>query len=61
MGLRMKDFNIFGFTEKSDFLGGVLEKPIYKGEWPKKGGMAWTVCKFKGGGLGKKEGDGWCF
>ena len=24
------------------------EKPIYRGELPKKGGGAWTVCRFKG-------------
>ena len=27
------------FPEKSDFLGGVHEKPIYKGELPKKGDL----------------------
>ena len=38
----MKNFNM-GFNEKSDFKGdgGVHEKPIYRGELPKKvGGMA---------------------
>ena len=27
---------LWWFTEKSDFYGGVHEKPIYKGELPKK-------------------------
>ena len=40
---------------KIRFLGGVHEKPIYRGELPKKG--AWTVCRFKGR-LGTKEGKG---
>ena len=35
-------------------MGGVHEKPIYRG-LPKKWG-AWTVGRFKGG-LGKKEGS----
>ena len=60
MGLMMKKFNIFGVHLKIQFLGGwVNEKPILRGEWPKKGGRAWTICRFRslGGGLGKKEGD----
>ena len=36
---------------KIHFLG--IKKAIYWGELPKKG--AWTVCRFKGGGLGKRE------
>ena len=57
MGLRMKNFNILGFTEKF-FLGGggVHEKPIYMGEMSKGG--AETVFTFKGGGFSKKGGDG---
>ena len=39
----------WGFTEKSNFLGGgVHEKPIYRGALPKKGEGAWTVCRFRG-------------
>ena len=39
MGLMMKKFNIFGVHLKIQFLGGwVNEKPILRGEWPKKGG-----------------------
>ena len=44
MGLRLKNFNIVGFTKKSYFQAGGHEKPIYRGELPKKGG---------GGGLGQ--------
>ena len=55
----MKNFNIFGVNVKIRVLqgkggGGVHEKPIYSGGLPKKG--AWTVCRFKGGGLSKKKG-----
>ena len=32
MLIRMKNFNILGFTEKSDFKGGIHEKPIERGE-----------------------------
>ena len=51
-----------GFTEKSDFYGGGEggvgghEKTIYRGNCLKR--EAWSVCKFKGGGLAKKEVDG---
>ena len=38
---RMKNFNILGIRWKIRFLGG--------------GGGTWTVCWFKGGGVGKKE------
>ena len=49
-------------------MGGVHEKVIYWRELPKKGGGAWTFCRFKGR-LSKKEGGrggwggggGWCF
>ena len=56
MGLMMKNFNIFGVYWKIRFLGRVNEKPMQRGDLPKKGG-AWTVHRFKGG-LGKKEGGG---
>ena len=39
--------NIFGFTEKCGFKGGVHEKPIYRGDCLKSG--VWTICRFKGG------------
>ena len=46
--------------EKSKFLGGggggVHEKPICRGDCLKRDGWTWTVRRFKGGGLGKKEG-----
>ena len=52
-----------GFTEKSDFYGGGgeggvggHENTIYRGNCLKR--EAWSVCKFKGGGLAKKEVDG---
>ena len=35
------------------------EKPIYRGELPKKGGAAWTVCRFKGRAWQKRWGK--CF
>ena len=52
----MKNFNIFGVHRKIRFLGGggIHEKPISMGDCLKRG--TWTVCRFKGGGLGKKEG-----
>ena len=38
-------------------MGGVMKNQYYRGgEFPKKR-VAWTVCRFKGGGLGKEEGD----
>ena len=36
------------------FRVGIHEKPIYRGELPKWGGGAWTVCRFKRV-LGEKE------
>ena len=36
--------------------GGGYEKPLYREELP-KGEGAWTVCRFRGGGLGER-GDG---
>ena len=39
MGLRMKNFNIMEVNRIIQFLGGgVHEKPIERGELPKKGG-----------------------
>ena len=49
----MKDFNSMGIHWKIWFLRGVHEKPIYRGELPKKG--AWTVYRFKGGGGVEKK------
>ena len=45
MGLRMRNCNIWGSIEKSDFLGGGHEKPIYWGDCLKRG--AWKVGRFK--------------
>ena len=57
MVLMMKSFNTFGVHWKIQLLGrGDLEKPIYKGDCPKRG--AWTVCWFKGAW---QERGGWCF
>ena len=57
MGLRAKNYNIFGFTEKPNFYGGSQKTNIEEGGLPKKGGR-WTVCRFKGGGglARKREG-----
>ena len=51
MGLRMKYFNIMGGSLKNPIFrvgggGGVPEKPIYRGELPKKEG--WPLSRFKG-------------
>ena len=62
----MKDFNIFGVSLKNLIFReeGVQEKPIYRGI-ARKGG-AWTVCRFKEGGLARqmrgvflRGGGGW--
>ena len=53
----MKNFTILGFTERSDFWGG-LEKPIYRGGLPKKGRGGGLNSLLIWGGLGKKEGGG---
>ena len=51
----MKNFNIWAFTEKSDFQrGDFTEKTIKRRDCLKRG--AWAVWKFKKGGLVKKEG-----
>ena len=44
----MENFNNLGVHRKIWVLGGVHEKPIYRGGLPKKG--AWTIHTFKGGG-----------
>ena len=52
----MKDENIrcfWGSWKNLSFRGGFHEKPIYTGDYLKMG--VWTVCRVKGGGLGKKE------
>ena len=47
MELRMKNFNIWAFIEKSDFQRGDLtKKPIKRRDCVKSG--AWAVCRFKG-------------
>ena len=54
MVLRMKNFNILGFTEKSDFNGGCSRKTnIEKGDCLKRGLDSLLIW---GGGIGKKEG-----
>ena len=61
MGLRMKNFNIMGFTEKSYVQGekrGGHKKPIYREELPKKGGVFGQFADLRGA-LAKKK--GWCF
>ena len=52
----MKNLNIMGIHLKIRFFKGrVHKKPIYsRGDCLKTG--AWTVCRFKGKGLDKKEG-----
>ena len=57
MGQRMKNFNIFGFTEKSEFLGvGEFLKTQYiKGDCPRKGGLE-QFSDLRGGGLARKMG-----
>ena len=56
----MKILILLGFTEKSDFYGGVCEKPIYREGLPENGGEggegASTVCRFKEGLAKKRRG-----
>ena len=52
MGLSM---NNGGLLKNPIFLGGVHEKPIYRGELPKMGGT-WIVCRFKRGARRKRGG-----
>ena len=56
MGLRMKNFNFVGVNWEIQFLRGVHEKPIYRGDLPKKG--AWAVSWFNGVGGSQKKGGG---
>ena len=49
----MENYNMRVHQKNPIFRGG-HEKPIYRGNCMKWG--AWTVCIFRGGGLGKKEG-----
>ena len=54
----MKNFDILGVYWKIRFLrggGGLTKNQYRRGNFLKKGGGAWTVCRFKGG-LDKKEG-----
>ena len=50
----MKNFNIFWVHWKTWFLGGLTKKQYRWGNCLKSG--AWTVCKFKEGGLSKNKG-----
>ena len=55
MGLRMKHFNIMGVHRKIGFLGGVHEKPIYRGNCLKKRGFGQFV-DLRGSLAKKREG-----
>ena len=57
MRLRMKKFNIMGFTEKCNFkwLRGGDEKPIYRRELPGKGDLG-QFADLSVGNLAKKRG-----
>ena len=49
MGLRMENSNMGGSLENSIFRKGrIAKKTIYRGKLPKK--VAWTVCRWGGGG-----------
>ena len=49
MVLRMKNLNIWGFTEKCDFKGGgQFTKNQCRGEDCLKSRRAWAVCRFMG-------------
>ena len=39
MGLKMKNFNIYGGSLKNQVFREIHEKIIYRGELPKKGGL----------------------
>ena len=57
MGLRMKTLRFLEYAEKFAIQqAGDHEKLIQRRGSSKKG--AWTVCRFKGGGLDKKEEGG---
>ena len=51
MGLRMNNFNILGFTEKSDFY-----ENQYRGGIAQKGGLRQFAGLKGGGGLARKTG-----
>ena len=54
MGLRMKNFNIMEFTEKSDFEGVTKkQRGIYRGGLPKMG--AWKFAGLRGSLAKKRE------
>ena len=56
-GVKDEKFEYYeGSVKNPIFRGKVHEKPIYRGELPKKG-RAWTVGRFKGE-LGEKEEGG---
>ena len=65
MGLRMKNFNIMGFTEKSYVQGekrGGHKKPIYREELPKKGGVFGQFADLRGPWRKRRDGvfeGGW--
>ena len=54
-----ENFSFIGVHWKIQFLGGGFTKNQYIGGIAWKGGGAWTVCKFKGERIGKKEGELW--
>ena len=57
MESRMKNFNIWAFTEKFDYqMRDFTKKPRKRRDCIKRG--AWTTCRFKRG-LSRKR--GWCF
>ena len=59
-GVKDEKFEYYGGSLKNLIfrVGGVHEKPIHRGELPKMGGGAWTVCRLNG--AWQKRG-GWCF
>ena len=57
-GVKDEKFKYYEGSLKNPIFRKGNEKPIYRRELPKKCGMVWTVCRFKGGGLGEKEAGG---
>ena len=49
----------WGSLKNLIFREGFDEKPIHRGELPKGGGGAWTVCRFKGRAWQKRWGKCW--